>query len=492
MYIFANEGILNDVDGDGEDLELDKLFEEDPLMIIESIAMAVDVIDKLSQNVAVLESAARTTDDVTKRQLLQISQLHRSSVMNYYRSQDPVFSSVVAVESVGNLVYALEEEAATEKGLISKMIDAVKNAFKWLWEKITGIFKSTETNEEAKKAAANLSDLLEKAVAKKDEIPENSVIEKDTIGKAFAGLGESVDIPKIIDSIVVQKTASDVIKGLVIDMVEHLSKANGMVDSMTSGGKDPMEVYTEFANQTSSSIAKHMKNQLQADQVNVYKFASDNEGIDVSKSYIVGDYIAAEGPSSFCVFWSVGKDAKSQGRLKAGFRVRGSLSKTAKITLPGKLSDLKPLAEKITELSDFQSKSFEEAQKMNPENKAKEFQSQLEGLKSKFGDDQKDAAAKVKTFVNYANGVGAVMTGTVQFLKAMDSAVKVYRSVVEEAIKLSASIKTEEKKEGDKEAPAGDAAPADGGKTVVQQEGSGKSSDETKAEKAETAPAPAA
>lgn len=479
MYVFANEGILSNEDVNSLDLELDELFGDDLQMALESVSQVTSDIDAMMRHVSVLETARHTGSDKDKRSVLKACQLHRESVTRYYDYDDSVFTKVMAVESVSNenLVFVLEEEAEAQKGIISRMIDAVKKAFAWLWEKITSIFKSVEKPEDAKKAMEDLKKRLEDAIAKKDEIPANTVINDDNFGRPFAGLGESADIPKVLSTLDVQKTASEIIKGLVGDIIGHLSKAKEMVDKMDSG-KEPSEVYTEFSNNIVATIQKHIKDNLKAEQVNVYEFGVNNEHIDPSKSHITQEYVAEEGPSAFCVFWSTGKDNKG-GKFKAGFRVRGGLTTTAKITLPSKLSDLKTLVEKIEEVSKLQSDQFEETMKMNPEGRAKDFQRDLETIKGKLSEDKKDSQAQVTKFIDYANGVGAVMTGVVQFMKSMDTSMKIYRAFVEKAIEVaggdSGKSDGEKPAEGEKSTEGEKTQEASGENTVVQQ-----SSDEKK------------
>lgn len=469
MYLFANESILDHEDVNSIDLELDDVFGDDLQLVMESITQVNEEIDSMFRQVAVLEAAKSSTSLADRRSVLKAAQLHRESLTRYYNYEDSVFTKVVAVESVSNenLVFALEEEAEAQKGIISRMIDAVKKAFVWLWEKITSIFKSTEKPEDSKKAAEDLMKKLEDAIAKKDEIPANTVISDDKHGKPFAGLGETVDIPKVVASLDVQKTGGDIIKGLVTDITDHLSKAKDMVDKMGDGGKDPMEVYTEFCNNVIGSISKHIKDNLKPEQVDLYKFGAAGENIAPAKSYITQEYVASEGPSAFCVYWSTGKTNKG-GKFKAGFRVRGGLTKTATITLPGKLSDLKTLVEKMAEVSNTQSAQFEEAQKLNPEGKAKDFQRDLDTVKEKLGKDNANAQASLKQFIDYANGVGAVMTGTIQFLKSLDTSSKIYRSLVEAAIKAAGGDAGTS--ESEKPAEGGD-KPTEAAKeeTVVQQ-----------------------
>lgn len=469
MYLFANESILDHEDVNSIDLELDDVFGDDLQLVMESITQVNEEIDGMFRQVAVLEAAKNATSLTDRRSVLKAAQLHRESLTHYYEYDDSVFTKVMAVESVSNenLVFALEEEAEAQKGIISRMIDAVKKAFAWLWEKITSIFKSTEKPEDSKKAAEDLMKTLETAIAKKDEIPPNTVISEDKFGKPFSGLGDSIDIPKVLASLDVQKTGGEIIKGLVTDITDHLSKAKDMVDKMGVGGKDPMEVYTEFCNNVFGSISKHIKDNLKPEQVDLYKFAAAGENIAPTKSYITQEYVASEGPSAFCIYWSTGKTNKG-GKFKAGFRVRGGLTKTATITLPGKLSDLKTLVEKMAEVSNTQSAQFEEAQKLNPEGKAKEFQRDLDSVKEKLGKDNASAQESLKLFIDYANGVGAVMTGTIQFLKSLDTSSKIYRSLVKAAIKAAGgdagADETEEPaKEGEKPAEAAKE------ETVVQQ-----------------------
>lgn len=493
MYLFANESILDHEGVNSDDLELDEVFGDDLQLAIESISQVSGEIDSMFRQVAVLEAAKNATNIVDRRSVLKAAQLHRESLTRYYNYEDSVFTKVMAVESVSNenLVFALEEEAEAQKGIISRMIDAVKKAFVWLWEKITSIFKSTEKPEDSKKAAEELMKKLEDAIAKKDEIPANAVISDDTHGKAFAGLGETIDIPKVVASLDVQKTGAEIVKGLVTDITDHLSKAKEMVDKMGVDGKDPMEVYTEFCNNVIGSISKQIKDSLKPEQVNTYRFSKEGDNILPTKSFITQEYVAAEGPSAFCVFTSKGKNSNGIEKFKAAYRVREGMQKTATITLPGKLSDLKTLVEKITEVFNAQADQFDEVKKLNPEQKAKTFQSDLEAVKSKLGKDNANAQESLKKFVDYANGIGAVMTGTIQFLKSLDTSSKIYRSLVEVAIKAAGG----DAGTGGAEKPAeGGDKPAEAAKeeTVVQQGAKEETVVQQAAPAAEAAPKKAA
>jgi hypothetical protein len=92
----------------------------------------------------------------------------------------------------------------------------------------------------------------------------------------------------------------------------------------------------------------------------------------------------------------------------------------------------------------------------------------LDSVKEKLGKDNASAQESLKLFIDYANGVGAVMTGTIQFLKSLDTSSKIYRSLVEAAIKAAGGdASTGETKEPAKEGEK----PAEAAKeeTVVQQ-----------------------
>ena len=111
MYVFANEGILNNEDVNSLDLELDELFGDDLQMALESVSQVTSDIDAMMRHVSVLETACHTGSDKDKRSVLKACQLHRESVTRYYDYDDSVFTKVMAVESVSNenLVFAMEE-----------------------------------------------------------------------------------------------------------------------------------------------------------------------------------------------------------------------------------------------------------------------------------------------------------------------------------------------------------------------------------------------
>lgn len=86
----------------------------------------------------------------------------------------------IAVEAACHpttVIFALEEESKREVGLIARIIDNIIKAFKWLWKKITGVFRS----KDPKKRDEELDSAIESS-----EKAESSGVQASEVGKMEA------------------------------------------------------------------------------------------------------------------------------------------------------------------------------------------------------------------------------------------------------------------------------------------------------------------
>lgn len=108
-----------------------------------------------------------------------------------------------------NVVLVAEEEEKEQKNLFTKIIDAIANAFKWLWKKVVSLFggsadgedkgeekRSTKREKLEKKAKDKLDKFSSKGDGVKDAKVDDSIMDK--YGKTFGFLGSSVGGQEIL------------------------------------------------------------------------------------------------------------------------------------------------------------------------------------------------------------------------------------------------------------------------------------------------------
>ena len=124
------EGLIEHIDQAGDDM----------VSVLETHAM---VMESIGSN-----DKAQMTAALAKARGLR---RHLSSRYGSHGCRLPVVESIHAPVVT---VFALEEEAEEEVGFLRRIFRSIANAFKWLWEKLTGVFKSSEKkNEDVKDKA---------------------------------------------------------------------------------------------------------------------------------------------------------------------------------------------------------------------------------------------------------------------------------------------------------------------------------------------------
>lgn len=118
------EGLIEHIDQAGDDM----------VSVLETHAMVVESIG--SNNKAQMTAALAKARGLRR---------HLSSRYGSHGCSLPVVESIhVPVATV----FALEEEAEEEVGFLRRIFRSIANAFKWLWEKLTGVFKKGEKKDE--------------------------------------------------------------------------------------------------------------------------------------------------------------------------------------------------------------------------------------------------------------------------------------------------------------------------------------------------------
>lgn len=155
------EGLIEHIDQAGDDM----------VNVLETHAMVVESIG--SNNKAQMTAALAKARGLRR---------HLSSRYGSHGCSLPVVESIhVPVATV----FALEEEAEEEVGFLRRIFRSIANAFKWLWEKLTGVFSRGKKKDEQ---------LEEKSGKVAEEVKNlESNPEKDTSDSVTIDLGAGDD-----------------------------------------------------------------------------------------------------------------------------------------------------------------------------------------------------------------------------------------------------------------------------------------------------------
>lgn len=120
----STEGLIEHIDQAGDDM----------VNVLETHAMVMESIG--SNNKAQMTAALAKARGLRR---------HLSSRYGSHGCSLPVVESIHAPVAT---VFALEEEAEEEVGFLRRIFRSIANAFKWLWEKLTGVFSRGKKKDE--------------------------------------------------------------------------------------------------------------------------------------------------------------------------------------------------------------------------------------------------------------------------------------------------------------------------------------------------------
>lgn len=230
------EGLIEHIDQAGDDM----------VNVLETHAMVVESIG--SNNKAQMAAAL-----VKARGLRR----HLSSRYGSHGCSLPVVESIhVPVATV----FALEEEAEEEVGFLRRIFRSIANAFKWLWEKLTGVFKSGEkkgedVKDKADEAAEKIKSL--EANPEKNESRDVTVSVRGSDENTMDWFGKDLSFQNVIRRLEeLDHHLTDANRG--VEDLKHLGKflttALGVVK--TASKEDGEKVLVQFNEKLSGIVSR--------------------------------------------------------------------------------------------------------------------------------------------------------------------------------------------------------------------------------------------
>ena len=321
--------------------------------IMESIQSSLVDLMAVSYHRAKLE-AAKVSESFTDRiRAMSDARGNRERLQARYGS-----AVILTKESAVNLdspTFALEEEEAKERGLFRRILDKIIAGFKWLWEKLAGLFASGDDPEKnQEKIDASVKE-IEEAVASGVELKD---IDTDTAGirAAFGFLGNPVTASALTEHLTKMAGAYAHLERLMNAgthsydiMIKTLRGIDAGTDRFEAVGATIINTIRGAASGLEHGSSADLSESKASEATKFASFLSSHSDLDVFKlTHFVGDGMfmiavskAMEGKGLFSSVFIPGKkdfaakvkiDAFEMPDIKAVQIAAGKLSKVSKDT----------------------------------------------------------------------------------------------------------------------------------------------------------------
>lgn len=271
---------MYEIDTDSEELSNSNLgveqegFEKETVLVLQDFDMermsphelsdfvenAMQDVADLTETHAMIAESILSQDAAAMKASLEKARVLRRRISKNYGSTGCKLVAVESIRSARVSVFALEEEAEEEVGFIRRILRAIGNAFKWLWEKLTGLFSSSDKKgKDLEKKAEVTAETLEKE--KNSEIPEPSSSGKKV---ELEGLNENIIawIGKDHSASVLIRKISELDK-LIASFVDEVPKLihfgddlKTVISKVSSGGEDGMAAYVKLNEKVTAIVSR--------------------------------------------------------------------------------------------------------------------------------------------------------------------------------------------------------------------------------------------
>lgn len=219
---------------------------DDMVNVLETHAMVVESIG--SNNKAQMTAALAKARGLRR---------HLSSRYGSHGCSLPVVESIHAPVAT---VFALEEEAEEEVGFLRRIFRSIANAFKWLWEKLTGVFKRGEKkSEDVKDKADEAAEKIESLEAdpEKNESRDVTVSVRGSDENTMDWFGKDLSFQNVIRRLEeLDRHLTDANRGVedLKHLGEFLTTAFGAVK--TASKEDGEKLVVQFNEKLSGIVSR--------------------------------------------------------------------------------------------------------------------------------------------------------------------------------------------------------------------------------------------
>ena len=414
--------------------------------VAESISQAVNDLGAITRMQVVIENAKNAPGVPAQLSGLSRARALRDRLQKRYGPL-PVAAMESSQSNLGQpgLIFALEEEEKDTKGFFAKIIEKITKAFKWLWEKLTGLFSKEES---AEKVAADIDATEAKIEAAVDNGTELSKLVVDTFGinRHFGFTGKPVTLSNVSKHL-------DEIHKRIPQLRKVMEGANAAFDALIKSTNEARNKPEGLDNSIASHISELIEtamSQIPSGKAEDFEKAGNKEFVSVLHS--------SQGSKVFTY------DGFIEGGVLAlavsptpnhGVKFLSSFSKNApkdndKADVSGiTLEEISRLNAQCKAIANDIDKASKDLAKLTAANTAK-TDALKRGLDS-LPTDKGDSARYVLIYSGYSTSISSLYANAASAYKAIGESRKAVKKFTEEVLAAIASGKQQEKQaEGQK------------------------------------------
>lgn len=424
-----------------------EVTDKDLIVAVESINYAVAEIERTGRMISATRDTILGNNENDMRQMLALSSLHTCTLAETYAIEGFVNETVV-VESIGagGLIIALEEEAAKQKNILIRMIEAVGRAFTWLWEKITGLFKKKKEEAQSfKKDGEELESMLSHLTQEGANF-ENFEIKDDSYKAFFGFVGKEVkpeDIGKALTDAIPNLES---IGNAIDKLLDRTSNLSSVASSIRGDAKaDDVMIKLEQFHQAFSGVMKEtLKTGYDQNKHRDYPF--NVKGFVPEMSFVVSPLPGKLAPHAMGIFY-IKAETEKVGKYNGMFVASKMKNADTKLLPPGSLDEIATLVKGVVGYLAKSGDVINMTSGKEAEIKALQatIKSTLDAAKTSASNhNNSDITKPINALVKYASGLGAAHTALMSSFSALTDAGKIsknYATAVMNAV--SKSGKTE-------------------------------------------------
>lgn len=228
--------------------------------LIEHINQATDDMVEVSETYTAVMESIRNQDKASMEASLVKARALRRRMSKRYGSQGSHLPVVESIHSRVVTVMALEEEAEEEVGFLRRIFRSIANAFRWLWEKLTGVFRSNEKKDEAvqdkvEKAAEQVKDL--EASSEKNESKDLMVSVRGSDDSTMDWFGKDLSFQHITGMLEeLDRTLRDATRGVedLKDLGKFITASFAAVRNASE--EDSAKIFIQFNEKVMSIVSR--------------------------------------------------------------------------------------------------------------------------------------------------------------------------------------------------------------------------------------------
>lgn len=313
--------------------------------LIEHINQATDDMVEVSETYTAVMESIRNQDKTSMETSLVKARALRRRLSKRYGSLGSHLPVVESIHSRVVTVMALEEEAEEEVGFLRRIFRSIANAFRWLWEKLTGVFRSNEKKDEAvqnkaEKAAEQVKDL--EASSEKNESKDLMVSVRGSDDSTMDWFGKDLSFQHITSMLEeLDRTLRDAVRGVedLKDLGKFITASFAAVRNASE--EDSAKIFIQFNEKVMGIVSRwpQQDKKLLKD--------SDIQGREVSK--IHGFDQLPMGKGFLAV--SYREDGRSMWELSRTDGVFLNVDRSMTALMPDEMNKAMELVEKIRKSS---------------------------------------------------------------------------------------------------------------------------------------------